>query len=350
MRPTRVLFVLKQRGHEYLGNKSPNTGTWQNRSFTGLNNSVRYLIGMLGTLGVEAKAVSVVDNNHIDHEVVLYRPTHVIVEALWVVPQKFDVLMPRHPGVFWDVRLHSELPFVAQEGIAMDWIFGYLQRGLTVSSNSLRMQAALAAITGKLIPYTPNYYPLSPLQLPQGLPADDWIDVGCFGAIRPLKNQLTQAVAAIEFANQIGKNMRFHINADRVEGGALSVLHNLQGLFSHQPKHKLIEHGWLDTPSFWKLLKMMDVSMQVSFSETFNICSADAAILNVPLVVSPEVSWATPVVQADPTDVQDIVNKMSIAYWGRDSGLQQQNYNGLVAYDTAAEAAWPVALRQMAGM
>jgi hypothetical protein len=349
MRPTKVLFVLKQRGEPYYG-LSSDTTTWNNRSFTGLSNSVRYIVQMLHTVGVEAKAVSVVDNNAIDAEVTKYQPTHVIIEALWVVPSKFAVLRPRHAGVFWNVRLHSEVPFIAQEGIAMEWIFGYLKAGISVSANAPRMQAALAAITGKRIPYTPNYYPLSPLQPYNPLPADNWIDIGCFGAIRPLKNQLSQAVGAIEFANQIGQQMRFHINADRVEGGALAVLHNIQALFANTPRHKLVEHGWMDTAAFIALLKTMDLAMQVSFSETFNICSADAAVLNVPLVVSPEVAWAEPMFQANPTDIPDIVSKMMVAWSGRAADLQRKNFHGLVRYDAASEKAWPTALQQMAGM
>ena len=228
----------------------------------------------------------------------------------------------------------------------MEWIFDYLKEGVSVSSNSLRMVGALEGVTGKNIPYTPNYYPLSPLQSRKGLPADNVIDVGCFGAIRPLKNQLTQAVAAILFADQMGVEMRFHINADRVEGNGLPILHNIQGLFANS-KHQLIEHGWMDKANFFNVLKNMDLSMQVSFSETFNIVSADSAVLNVPLVVSPEVIWAASIFQADPTNVNDIVAKMDVAWAGRGSDLQKRNYQGLTAYDAASEVAWPIALRQM---
>jgi hypothetical protein len=55
----------------------------------------------------------------------------------------------------------------------------------------------------------------------------------------------------------------------------------------------------MDSAAFLALLKTIDVAMQVSFGETFNICSADAACLNVPLVVSPEVGCAAPMFQAD---------------------------------------------------
>ena len=96
-------------------------------------------------------------------------------------------------------------------------------------------------------------------------------------------------------------------------------------------------------------MRNMDLSLQVSFSETFNIVSADAAISNVPLVVSSEVFWAAHL-QADPTDLGDMVAKMHVPWSGRAGDLQKKNYEGLVAYDTASEAAWPTALQQMAGM
>jgi hypothetical protein len=344
MRPTKVLFVCKQRGEPYHGH-SPDTKEWKNRSFTGLNNSVRYVVDMLRHIGIEAAWQTVADNNAIDRAVAQYKPTHAIIEALWVVPQKFDVLQ-RHPGVKWNVRLHSEIPFLSMEGPAMEWIFGYLKRGVSVSANSIRAQAALAAVSGKPIPYTPNYYPLYPLEPRKGLPADECIDIGCFGAIRPLKNQLTQAVAAIEFANALGRKMRFHLNADRVEGGGLPILHNIQALFASSP-HDLVEHGWMDTPAFIATARNMDLGLQVSFSETFNIVSADLATANVPLVVSPEVIWAAPVFQADPTDLPNIVNTMRIAWCGRSIDLHRQNYEGLENYDAASEQAWPLALQAM---
>src|SRR5262249_47339800 len=122
-----------------------------------------------------------------------------------------------------------------------------------------------------------------------------------------------------------------------------------QALFANS-KHKLVEHGWMDSAAFHALMRNMDLSLQVSFSETFNIVSADAAISNVPLVVSSEVYWAARIFKADPTDLGDMVAKMHVAWSGRAGDLQKRNYEGLVAYDTASVAAWPVALQQMAGM
>ena len=67
-------------------------------------------------------------------------------------------------------------------------------------------------------------------------------------------------------------------------------------------------HPWLEREDFLALLSTMDISMQVSFTESFNIVSADATALNVPIVVSPEVYWASSRFFADPTNRGSIVD------------------------------------------
>lgn len=303
---------------------------------------------MLTALGIDASFQRVQDDNEIDRAVTCQKPTHAILEALWVRPEKLNVLVRLHPHIRWNVRMHSELPFLAGEGIAVQWLFAYLATPhATISANSLRAQADFQAIFSKAIPYAPNFYPLVPLEPRRGLPADDMIDVGCFGAIRPLKNQLTQAVAAISWADRMKKAIRFHINSDRIEMAGQNVLKNIRALFNNIRRHTLVEHPWMDHADFMALVRLMDIGMQVSFSETFNIVSADFAVANVPLVVSPEVSWVAKIFQADPTSVPDIVAKMNVAWAGRHEDLQKVNYTNLQAFDTASETAWPVALMSM---
>ena len=75
-----------------------------------------------------------------------FAATHAIVEALWVVPEKFDVLTKLHPRVQWIVRTHSQAPFLASEGIATAWIAGYLKRGIEIMCNSAEAQAEIKAM------------------------------------------------------------------------------------------------------------------------------------------------------------------------------------------------------------
>lgn len=253
------------------------------------------------------------DNNCIDRLVTKHRPTHVIIEAYWVVPEKFDVLMPLHRDVRWIVRNHSEIPFISSEGIAMEWTRKYLERGIEVMCNSPRAVSAyamLAIVNGSNtsdVTYGPNAYPIPPMgNLGIRDRCVQYLDIGCFGAIRPLKNHLIQAFASLAVANDIGARLRFHINATRVEGNANSALKNLQGLFEDLPNAELVLHSWMDRSQFLEVMGTMDVSLQMSYSETFNIVTADAMYNGVPVVVSPEIPWIGAYAHRDPNDFIDI--------------------------------------------
>ena len=58
----------------------------------------------------------------------------------------------------------------------------------------------------------------------------------------------------------------------------------------------------------------MDVGMQVSFSETFNIVGADLLSQGVPIVGSYELPWIHEDYRADPTDHEDIASALLASY------------------------------------
>src|ERR1017187_2129703 len=182
----RVLFVCKQRPACY------------GESY-GLLNSCRFLCNALNDMGVEAKIVEVKDNNYIDAAVASYKPTHVFIEALWVVPEKFKVLMPLHPDVKWYVRLHSNVSFIANEGVAFGWIKDYLElqwtnKNFALACNDKRMVNDVGRTLGtRLYPaYAPNIYkPSTVAPVTVSRPnKNPFLENGWFGAIRQLKNQL----------------------------------------------------------------------------------------------------------------------------------------------------------------
>ena len=100
-----ILFILKK-----------NAGYGCYHGATGLHNSAKFVVDMFLDAGVDAALAEAIDNNCIDRLVAEYQPDTVIIEALWVVPEKFDVLMPLHPDVTWIVRNHSKFEFLANEG------------------------------------------------------------------------------------------------------------------------------------------------------------------------------------------------------------------------------------------
>ena len=338
---SRILFICKNRERPYDGDPSQNY-SWGGGKSSGLHNSVKFMVDMLVASGVEAKLVDVADNNAIDREVALYKPTHVIIEALWVVPEKFTILSKLHPKVKWFIRLHSEIPFISNEGMAFDWLKDYVNYpNVYIAANSKRIAKDLKDVLGKDVAYLPNYYPVENFadNTYFEILEDDSIHIGCFGAIRPLKNQLIQAVAAIRFANILEKNLYFHINGNRVEGKGDPVLRNIQALFDSQPDHNLVAHDWMPHGKFLDVLGDMDLTMQVSFTETYNIVAADAVSMNVPTVTSKEITFINREFHADPTSTDDIVNALGRAYIAGDEGAAL-NAEGLKLDAHNAKVQW----------
>ena len=317
----KVLFILKRR-HDYNEIKHSYTGL-----STGLFNSANFMNQMLLDSGIQSDIYVAVDNNDIDREVTKFRPTHVIIEAIWVVPEKFYVLTKLHPNVKWIIRLHSETPFLANDGMAFDWIGEYANfKNVHVAVNAPRILGEMRTflkikngltnddVNEKVI-YLPNYYPQE-YKTKELNNDSDVINISCFGAIRPLKNHMTQALASIKFAEKIGKKLRFHINSERVEMKGDSVLNNLKGLFQHLYKkdHQMICHGWHPREEFLTICEQMDIGLQCSFSETFNIVGADLVSQGVPLVGSTEIPWAPKRYCASPVDSEDIYDKLLLTY------------------------------------
>lgn len=327
----KVLFVLKR--HHY----GPSYG---------LRNSCQFVAQALGLEGIESKIVEVVDNNCIDREVAQYAPTHVIIEALWVVPEKFPVLLQLHPTVQWAVRIHSNAPFISGEGMALEWLQGYsavanTYRNFCVGANSQKMQMELDLVLRMDTAYLPNIYtdsliPGKVLTPPPSKPYCDYLDIGCFGAIRPLKNQLAQAMAAIIFAGSKNHLLRFHINSTRVEQNSDPILRNLINLFAGGP-HQLVQHPWLPHDQFITALRGMDYGMQVSFSETFNIVAADFVYNEIPFVGSKEIEWLTADSAADPTNWESVVECLNRS---TSHHIIHKNKQALLEFSAQSLRAW----------
>lgn len=312
------------------------------RRSSGLFNSTQFIVKALRSRGIDAHIVEVTDNNDIDREVSKFKPSLVVIEALWVVPDKFDTLKQLHPRVKWFVHLHSQIPFLALEGVAIEWLFGYAQRGIGVITNSRACGDALRTLfIPQQITDLRNVYLTHP-SVPPCCPSKaskTTIDIGCFGAIRPFKNHLEQALAAIEFAHQKGQRLKFYINASRVETGGEPVLKNLIQLFKKTSGTELVQLPWLEPEDFLHLLRTrIDLALQVSFTETFNVVTADAITTGVPVVVSEEIDWVCGLNQVSDFTVTKLVHTMHRVWKNRI--LAAWNQHLLKAYSQNAQSDW----------
>jgi hypothetical protein len=220
----------------------------------------------------------------------------------------------------------------------MKWIQDYQKYGVLVSFNNVCTNTDMGAVFDYHFVYLPNIYPLDEAQYHHRITDSAHVDIGCFGALRILKNQLSQAIAAIVFADKIHKKLKFHINLNETADMNTAIHKNLHALFENN-KHKLVIHRWVPHDDFLDVVRTMDLGMQVSFSESFNIVSADFVFCGVPIVVSKEIDWLPPWCWAENT-TESMVGRLSFAWKNRGTMLQKINWEYLNSYNRSAGKQW----------
>ena len=329
---TKFLFICK-RNHSYGSEKG---------TFHGLVNSATFIAEFLNKRGIESEVIQVTDGDDIDRVVQEKNPQVVVIEALWATPAKMQdlVTMPEHRARLWIVRVHSKPALLALEGKAMKWITSYPDevvicpntRGLTADLQDMGTDAMLLPNV-----YTPrgfDDYAYNKVQ------SDSELNIACFGALRPLKNHLAQAIASIKFANKVGLPMTFHINSTSGNSPNISVLENLQALFE-KSKHNLSVHAWRRHPEFVKLVQTMDMGLQVSLSESFNLVAADFVTNRIPVLVSDEIDWLPSTVKVSASSNSDQIAQMIEYVWRYyHPTLDRECRKALDSYNNHATAAW----------
>jgi hypothetical protein len=238
------------------------------------------------------------------------------------------------------------MPFLGIESsVSMKWIAEYsLLTNVFISVNDLRLKNELefylSTITSKEILFLPNYYPQDFKPFNKDFDKDT-IDISCFGAIRPFKNLLTQALASIEFCKRLNKKLRFHINDGRIEVNGNNVHTNLVHLFSKLDENfELILHPWANRENFLNIcLKEIDIGLQVSFTETFNLVTADLLSQGVPVIGSSEIPWMNEKYFCNPTDANDIIRVLNIVYKNPILNIEENNLS-LIEYTEKTKKVW----------
>jgi hypothetical protein len=310
---------------------------------SGLFNSASFVCNFLKDFGFDSKLNAVVDSNSIDKVVTEYDPDVVIIEALWVPPAKLKELLAikRHSRRRWIIRVHSKAPFLANEGLATLWMKACIKIPgkieIAPNTEELTEQLSAAFPEGKFT-FLPNiYHP--PVFKKMDIVNDPCeLNIGCFGAIRPMKNTYQQALAAIAFAESKGKKLRFHINGTRAEQLGENSLKNIRALFDDS-KHELVEHHWYKHKDFLNAISYMDIGMQVSFSESFNIVTADFVTAKIPIVASDDISWMPWFLKVSPTNHRGMLRKLNIAYDFKKISTWCQTIF-LKIYNTKAQLTW----------
>jgi len=332
----KILFILKDRFYNKSHSKS-----------YGLINSSKQVAAYLESLGHECKIVQVIDSNCIDKEVYEYKPNMVIIEALWVSGNKMKELIqiPRYKHIKWVIRVHSDIGFLSAETFGLKYINDYInlkKENLFVSCNNLEFNHYLSLTLQYPFVYLPNIIEIEFRKHYEEY--KNYIDIGCFGSLRILKNQCYQAMCAIAAADELEKILKFHItvdvNIDDKNEILNPVLKNLEELFENSP-HELVKHYWLENDEFHHLIKKMDIGLQLSYTESFNIVSADFVNMGVPIVVSETIKWMPHIFKTSTVKYHETIDKIIDIYkWRNSSILRWWARRNLIIYNENAKKDW----------
>lgn len=307
----KLLFLIKK-NQSYGDSISPSNCK------SGLLNSAKLTADALEKYlhDVECNVEVAVDSNEIDKYVHKYKPDYCILQAIWFTKEKLEELTKLHPYIKFIVRIHSKTPFLAMEGVAIQRIREFEDlHNVILSFNNIETNQDFNDI-GINSFYLPNLYD----NIEMGQSSFFYkcnhdhtkykrINIACFGAIRPMKNQLQQAVASMIYANKHDKVLIFHINGSRTEQGGEQVLKNLRYLFKDSG-HILYEWPWMSREEFLSTVRKMDLGLQVSLTESFNIVTADFVLERIPIIVSDAIEWMPEVLKVNPLDTDQLVEKI----------------------------------------
>jgi hypothetical protein len=238
--------------------------------------------------------------------------THVVISAPWIPTADLQQLSNRYPDVSFAMNCHSNVGFLQADanGVKLLREAMELETGtfnFHVSGNSRKFCRWVVASFGVPCTYLPNLYYLC------GIPKSHrpvWrggvLRIGAFGATRPLKNFMSAAGAALEISRDLKADMELWVSAGRTEGGGDTILRAAQALFAGVPHAKLVLNGWQSWPQFRQTVATMHLLLQPSYTESFNMVTADGIAEGVVSVVSTAIDWAPDYWKADVDEVVEI--------------------------------------------
>lgn len=286
----------------------------QNISHIGLGNAALNTAKVLKKHGITADVAAVLSTAAIA-ALLKADPgiTHVVISAPWLAAADVigNLLRP-FPRIEFAVNVHSNVGFLQADPNGMMLIREYIdvEQGnlnFRISANSRKGVLWMRTAYACPATYLPNLYFLDYSVAPnRPLWKGGTLYIGAFGAQRPLKNLATAAGAALAIANQLKADTEFWINAGRAEGGGNTVVKTIQAMLSGVGHIKLVQAGWASLPQFRDTVRKMHLLESVSYTESFNMVSADGVAEGVPSVTSDAIDWVPRYWQAPADETLDI--------------------------------------------
>jgi hypothetical protein len=235
----------------------------------------------------------------------------VIISAPWIPALEMQGLSNDFPDTHFTVTCHSNVGFLQADRNGMRLVREMMELELATANvhlagNSRRFCDWVRMAFGAPCAYLPNLYWIDSDPVWRQPFSGGTLRIGVFGATRPLKNLMSAAGAALEISRTLRVPLELWLSAGRAEGGGEGILASVKEMLSGLPNVTLILNGWQTWPSFRRTVAHMHLLLQPSYTESFNMVTADGVAEGVPSVVSNAIDWAPHDWKANVDDVLDI--------------------------------------------
>lgn len=236
----------------------------------------------------------------------------VLISAPWIPALEMHALSSEFPRTRFTVNCHSNVGFLQADRNGVHLLRELMELEMATANvhlagNSRRFCDWVRSAFGAPCAYLPNLYYLdSEGPVPQQPFCNGTLRIGIFGATRPLKNLMSAAAAALEIAHNFRTPLELWLSAGRAEGGGDGILGAVREMLNGLPNVTLKMNGWQTWPSFRKTVGYMHLLLQPSYTESFNMITADGIAEGVASVVSNAIDWAPHDWKANVDDVMDI--------------------------------------------
>lgn len=238
--------------------------------------------------------------------------THVVVSAPWIPTDDLVRITRRFEALKFAVNSHSNVGFLQADSNGVKLIREAMEleraaHNFHLGGNSTKFCRWVTKSYGVPCTYLPNLYYLDEHAGPKRpLYRGGTLRIGAFGATRPQKNFMSAAGAALQISREMKADTELWLSAGRTEGGGDTILRAAREMLRELPQIRIVENQWQPWPKFREVVGHMHLLLQPSYTESFNMVTADGVAMGISSVVSDAIEWPPESWKAHADDVTDI--------------------------------------------
>ncbi len=283
----------------------------RNISHIGLGVSAMNTSKSLRRAGITTEVWPILDAADLRRRMAGSGVTHVVISAPWIPSPELQRLTLDHPDIQFAVVCHSNVGFLQADANGVR-LFGEgmeVERGshnFHMAGNSRKFVEWAQGTFEVPCAFLPNLYFLdSHVPVNRPIFRGGLLRIGAFGATRALKNLMSAAGAALAISRDFDVDLELWVNSGRDEGGG-GILRAVNEMFTITRHAKVVHAGWQSWHNHRKTVSQMDLLISCSYTESFNMVTADGVAEGVASVTSDAIDWVPRHWQAQADNVLEI--------------------------------------------